>query len=47
MESLERKISNTVMARALREFLPVSNLSDNLRRECIPSDAPRWHNACN
>jgi hypothetical protein len=35
------------MARALREFLSVSSLSKSLRKERIPPDAPRWHNACN
>lgn len=47
LESRKSNFSNTLMARALHEFLRVSGLSDNLRRERIFLNAPHWHNACN
>jgi hypothetical protein len=46
LESRTSNISNTLMVRALHEFLCVSNLSNNLLAERIFLHAPRWHIAC-
>jgi hypothetical protein len=46
IESRKSNLSNTQMARPLHEFLRVSSLSNNLRRERIFLHAPHWHNAC-
>jgi hypothetical protein len=45
-ESGESYISNALKARALHEFLCLSNLSSTLPAEHIFLDAPRWHSAC-